>query len=126
MSASVGAPPAFVVFNQSVPKDCQAKALRYQAQLASVQSDTLDTTSLVQYGVIDFFQSIYVDNFNNGSAIEIDCNITGQRVIVPANSQAWLPLLAPNPAVFTFQSTGAVDVTVFLCNMAMPAIVYAP
>src|SRR5215471_13121965 len=112
------------ISNQSQPAGNVAKTLPFTATLSSATPITLDLQNSQFRGIIDQVQSVFVDNADNPSSLSITTT-TGQRVVCPPNSQAWLPLLSSNPPLFVFASSGGVDVTVFLCNIPMPVDVWA-
>ena len=115
------------IANQNSPVGCLSKAIRYTAQLLSSVNDTLDLSAQTQNGTIDQIQSVYVDNSLNGSPITILCLETGHSLIVPAVSQAFLPVFCQFPAThvtFLFSSGGAVNVPLFFLNQPMPACVW--
>jgi hypothetical protein len=71
-------------------------------------------------------QAVFIDNFDSGVAIQILVNTGQQRLIVAGGSQAYLPILVPNPARFTFTSPGgAATVKVFLLNFPVPPEIWS-
>jgi len=85
---------------------------------SSVTSITLNLLTLLNSGQMSSVQSAFVDNSENTQQLSITSQLTGQTNVVPPESQAWVTILAPNQAQLTFASTGAVPVTVQLCNFA--------
>lgn len=87
----------------------------------------LDYSNQQAQGKFTTLQAVYVDNANNGSPLIITVQgSTGQRLIIPANAQAYLPILAQNPFRLTFQSAGNVTVPVELLNFPVAPCVWVP
>lgn len=64
--------------------------------IANQEAD-IDFTNFFQRDLISFIQGVFVDNWDGVSDLAITVlSGTGQRVIVPAHSQAWLPLFVPS------------------------------
>ena len=114
------------ISNQETPPRCDAKALTYTAQLASATEDQADFQPPLVQKQIDNIQAVFVDNSANAQPLTIDIGSTFQRLIVPANSQAYLPVFTDRRGfVVTFTSTGGVDVKTFWLNVPMPAFVWS-
>lgn len=109
--------------NQTAPPD-GPKALPVNLDFSTLPLYTLDYSNAQNLGKFSMLQSLYVDNSDNGSAVEITVmGGTGQRIIVPGNSQAYLPVLVANPINLQFVSQGNVLVPVFLLNFPVaPAV----
>lgn len=75
---------------------------------------------------LDFVQTIHVDNSASGLAISITTDVTQQRLVIPANKQAILPLYCiENPRLtFTKAAAGNETVKVILTNVAQGPIVW--
>lgn len=93
---------------------------------SEVVSLTLDlqnnTTSIVDFtvsefaSVIEFIQSLYIDNSLNGAPLSVQNDVTNQIITVPANSQAYKSVLVSERAKFTFTSTGGAMVPIQFLN----------
>src|SRR5258708_10173075 len=57
----------------------------------------LDLTNINEQGFFEALQTIYVDNSGNPFPLTINCRVTNQTVIIPPFSEAYMPLLQPNP-----------------------------
>jgi hypothetical protein len=88
------------------------------------QSWTIDLTSSELQDAFDRIETIYVDNSANLQQLFIICGATGQVLVVPPNSCAYLPMLQPNPSQFDVTSTGALVVTIQLLNFSMEPFVW--
>lgn len=87
---------------------------------------TIDLKSLVMQGKISEVQALFVDNADNSAPVVITVSQSQQRVIVPAFSQAWLPILVNEPQLVVTTTTTVV-VPVFACNFpVMPVVWTAP
>lgn len=83
----------------------------------------LDYSNVQAQGRFELLQGLFVDNSNNGSALTITIEGTAQRLIVPATSQAYLPVLCQNPVKLSFDSAGGVSVKAYLLNFPVaPAV----
>lgn len=81
-------------------------------------NQTVDLSQLIQNGTLSFVQCVYVDNHDNPNSLTITPQLTNLRVIVPANSQGFYSVLAPNMPVFTVSSTaGNYSVTLGFLNV---------
>jgi hypothetical protein len=85
----------------------------------------LDLTAIqAQQQWIRSVQTIFVDNSENAVQIVVTCGVTLQRVVIPPNSQAYIPLLQPNPPVLQFEASAAVPLTVQILNFFLPPCVW--
>jgi hypothetical protein len=110
---------AVVVSNQSMPK--QSKALPATVALLAGVSQTLDLSNPIARGIIDSIQCAFIDNRLSAGGLLIASGNTNQGVFIPAGYQAYVPLLTPNPAQFTFTASGgAVNAAVQFLNVPMP------
>lgn len=81
-------------------------------------------------GFMKSIQSMFVDNSVNGDAVVITARQLGAAITVPANSQAYLPILvAPKDVITISSASGGGDtpspVTVIFVNVPLPAAVWA-
>jgi len=74
--------------------------------------------------VIEYIQSIYIDNSANAQPVAFTFGTSNQKVQIPANSQGYLPVLCPNPPHFTVSATAAGTVNFLLLNNPVPATVW--
>jgi hypothetical protein len=85
----------------------------------------VDLTQLVNQAIIDFVQTIWVDNSQNDDAVTIESMATGQSQTVPPNAQAYLPIFASSTQPqFTVTSSGAANVEIIFANFGLPAVAY--
>jgi hypothetical protein len=79
---------------------------------------SVDASQLIQTGKISYIQTLWIDNADNPVNLTITMAITGQRIIVKANTQQYVNVLAPNMPVFHFSTTaGNFKVNVGLLNV---------
>ena len=90
-------PNTIRVSNQAMPANNQVKALPYKAQLVSTTVDTLDLNIAQTTGSIDQVQAIFVDNSANLSLVSVSFSYTNMKVVIPPESQGWVPVLSSNP-----------------------------
>jgi len=91
----------------------------------TVQTFTVDLNIPELQGSFDALETIYVDNILNAQPVLITCSVTGQNLIVPANSMAYLPVVQPVPSTFDIFSTGGVLVTLQLLNYPIDPAVWS-
>lgn len=89
----------------------------------------VDLTNEILDGKLDFIQSVYIDNADNSSVL--DLTFAGgpipQRIRAQANSQGWYPISWPTGATRLLAATqGGVRVNVLFANYAMPYLVWGP
>lgn len=83
----------------------------------------IDLTREINQGVIDFVQSIYIDNADNDNPVIVtftDYLSAGYRVKAAANSQGWYPVIMPKGKLgFIATTTEGVKVYTTLANCVM-------
>lgn len=84
----------------------------------------IDFVSAVQADKLEWIESIYVDNSLNPAPLKFVFAQSEQSIIVPANAQAYLPVLCPNDPGFTLSTTGTPIVKIHFLNFAVPAAVW--
>lgn len=89
----------------------------------------IDLTQEYITGKIDFIQSVYIDNADNPSVL--DMIFAGgpipQRIRAQANSQGWYPVSWPKGANrLTAATGGGVKVNVIFANYPMPYLAWGP
>ena len=101
------------------------KTIRYIAAVGATGYDTLDLWNAVAGGSFHGgAQTLYVDNSGNPRAFAAVTSNELQRIICPAFSQGFFPILQPNPAALVFASAGSVNVPLMICDRLMPAAVW--
>ena len=119
---------AFGAFNGMVPKE-GPKVLTYPFDFSS-GSGTLEDDLLLENtnGVIQFVQSVYVDNSANPNPLTILFRITRQKIVIPANAQGIWPVFSIDQTQFQLSTTvnaNAVGTLIFL-NVPMPLTQWGP
>lgn len=90
----------------------------------TITSFGIDLTLPVQQNLITGVQSIYVDNSASTVWTQIYVPSSQQTIKIPARSQAYLPLVIPNPPQFQVSNLGTCVVELQLMNFPMPACVW--
>lgn len=76
-------------------------------------------------GVIDFIQSMYVDNKDNAQNITFTFRGSGYIVRVRAGQQGiWTVIVPDGPVAFTAGTTGGVVVKTIFMNVSMPPMTW--
>ena len=111
---------SFNTFNGYAPKE-GVKALPLDFDFTSVGRIQLDLLNENTQGVIQFVQSVWVDNSDNPNALVITFGVTGQRITVPANAHGMWPVIAIDQVQFTLESVVDPDATgqIILMNVPM-------
>jgi len=100
-------------------------AIPMLADLSAATSFDIDLSAWQEQKLIDFINGVYIDNADNGSAVDLICNGTNQKVICPANSQGYFTLMIPNPPTFRAETAGGVVVPLIFYNIPMFPIVWS-
>lgn len=90
----------------------------------------INLTYETESGRLEFVQALYIDNGSNIAAITCTMRSTNQRIIIPAGSQAYVPVLASadNPDIVfttTFTDGSAPLVPVDYLNFPVPAMTWS-
>ena len=105
------------VTNQTVPPSSEGmKMVPVGINFSTDSSFMLDLSSYLSSTRISQVQTIFIDNSDNGSSVTVTIPATQQRLICPANSQGYFPILCTSPVKLSFQSAGNVLVWFFLLN----------
>ncbi len=86
----------------------------------------LDIQQVQALGQFDAAQTLYIDNSGNANVLTVLLGLTLQTIKIPANAQAYIPILQPNPPVFKISTTGAPIVDVQILNFFVPPIIWYP
>lgn len=84
----------------------------------------IDGQQVVDQGKISYLQGVYVDNADNPAPLTLIMGTTGQRVIMPANSQGYIAILVPNPARIIASTTPGVKINVQFYNVPIQQIIW--
>lgn len=108
--------------------DCKLgrRAIHVEIDFSLGTKYALDLSQIQSLGAMDCLQTMYVDNADNAAELTLTMGLTLQRIIIPANAQAYIPILQPNPPVLEMSTTGAPVVNVQLLNFFVPPIVFYP
>lgn len=115
LRGSMGCPPKEGPVSLRVDFDFPTLGTSIDADLSPVHNRG-DMTSV---------QSIYVDNSQNTSILTITANGTNQRIVVPPQSQGYIPILVIDPPTFNFSTVGAFVVPVQFLNYYMPPFIWS-
>lgn len=76
--------------------------------------------------VIEFVQTLFIDNRANPAVLTITMRGTGQVLSIPGNAQAYMPVCCTQDnSHFSFSTTGTPVIPVEFLNFPMPAIVWS-
>ena len=101
---------SFAVFNGLAPMPPSEtgggpKALPIDFDFTAVGSVTHYLTLENEQGVIDFVQSVWIDNSANAQALTLVFGGTNQKIVCRAGAQGMFPVLSVNPVRLTISST---------------------
>lgn len=104
--------------NIGVPPDDAPKIIAFNGiQLAAGIMKRLDFRDLIETGVINTLQSIYIDN-DTASRVIIQVDGASQhRIIALANTQGWYPIPLADNIGITLLSPGNVAINLALANV---------
>jgi hypothetical protein len=85
----------------------------------------LDLEIEYETGAIDFCQGLYIDNSANASAITVLNSISQQKVMIPANSQAFVNAMAPSKSKWLFSGLPGLVVPVQVLNFPVATAVWS-
>lgn len=90
--------PRIGVFNMTLPPEGPI-TVPFNVDMAAVTEFEIDMTAIIDAQVVSFISGAWIDNSANNQILTLNCNGTGQVINIPANKQAFMPLLLPNPPV---------------------------
>ncbi len=112
------------VFNGLAPAGLP-RSMELSIQLPADNSAILiDLSQQVDSDILEFVQTIYVDNSHNPFQCDFTFQGTNQLLTIPAYCQAYQPVMCPNPPLFTVQSKGTAIVGIQLLPHPVPASVW--
>ncbi len=100
-------------------------ALRLFLDFTAQTEFVLDAQNLQSLNQFDLCQTIFVDNADGGSAVNVTIPASGQRIVVKSGQQGYFNVICPNPIKMVFDCAGGSPVTVFLINVAIPGAVWS-
>ena len=112
------------VANAKVPKE-GPKAIPLVLDFTATQSYQVDLTQQQQAAKISFIQGAFIDNSANPQPLVIATGNSQQNLVIPGYSQAYVPLLLPNPPTFVASTTGGVVVSIIALNIPMDIAVWS-
>jgi hypothetical protein len=92
------------------------KALPIALDFSANSTYVLDYTNMQQRNYFGLVQTLWVDNFGNGSTLIITIPAVAQRIVVPAGVQGYFTCICPNPIKMQFDSAGGTVQQVTLLN----------
>lgn len=107
----------FGTFNAVLPKE-GPQVYPCNLDFRTAGEQTLDFSQEIIAEHVSYISGFYVDNSANANDLVISVATTNQSIRIPAGKQAYMPVLAPSTAEFTFTTDAAADLTVpvFACN----------
>lgn len=119
--------PRMEIYNMMLPQ-MGPRAIPITVDHTSDDDVNIDLSALVRDGVVDYVSGAFIDNSENAAELilEVDGG-TGQQVKVPANSQAYLPVLSVNPPKFISRTTatGGLYIPIIFYNVPMLPYVWS-
>ena len=113
----------FPTVNGSLP--CEGtKTLPINFDFTTTNAYQVDLTSLQQQNTFTTLQTVWIDNSQNNSFLEIICGTTSQLIFAPPRSQGFYAMLLPVPFKFTVQSSGGIAVQCIFLNYYIPPQVW--
>lgn len=112
------------VQNQYIPDEGPI-AVPLVLDFTVADSYTVNLQQFMATAKMSMVQAVFLDNRQGTTALSISSKETGQVLEIPAGAQAYLPILASNPATLVIAYAGAdITLTVFLLNFPVAAEVW--
>lgn len=103
------------------------KAIHVLVDFSLGSQFNLDLSQIQSQGAFASAQTLYIDNADNAGELTVTMGLTLQRVVVPANSQMYIPILQANPPVLQIVADGGTPVINFhILNFFVPPYVWYP
>jgi hypothetical protein len=98
----------------------------YNIDFTAQQTATIDLTNIQQMQQrISFVQTVYVDNSLNAQPVTLTMANTSQKLTVPANSQAYLPMALSLQNSIVVATTGGIVLPLQLFNFGIAPFVWS-
>lgn len=101
-------------------------AMEFRANFAAATEFEVNLQNALARKFIDACEALFVDNLDNAAVVDFVFTGTNQRIRVPASSQMYVPVLAPNPPRFTIATAGGGLVRFFVLNFPVPLQTWTP
>lgn len=116
--------PCMLTPQQQVPKEGPI-SIPVPLDFTTDTEYDLDYSNMQGRDKFSILQTVFIDNADMGQALTITMNGTGQRIICPANSQGYFPVLSQNPVKLAFTTAVlGVAAKVYLCNFPVAPCVW--
>lgn len=112
------------IVNQMWPKS-GIRAIPVQLDFTVADSILVDMSNQQQLGKFDLAQGVYVDNSQNSDQLKLQTTIVGQIVIIPPNSQGFIPLLFGQNPQLTCTTQGDLILNLWVLNVPMPCTIWS-
>jgi hypothetical protein len=124
-NATTTVPNPQKVNNGIAPKEGRL-TVPFNIDFTAISSYTVDLTAIQQMQQrISFVQSVFVDNSQSTVDLVLTLSTTQQRIIVPANSQAYLPMLLSLQNSLLVQSSSGIVIPLQFMNFAIAPCVWS-
>lgn len=111
------------IFNQLVPGE-GPKSIRAVLDFTSVDEWTIDLTTAMNMNIIKAVQTIYFDLTDCNFEVVLMTEKAQQRIVLPRKSWGYVPILLPNPGVFTAKGPlNSGKAILHMLNVPMPIFV---
>lgn len=110
------------VFNMVLPN--APLIIPQSADMRTASEVEFDLSPLIDKQTLDFISGAWVDNSENAQALTLSVAGSQQRVVFPAYSQGYLPLLAPNSPKFVATCATAPGVIIPIIFYNVPLLPY--
>ena len=102
-----------------------SKFIRMSADFTLADSYEVSFSEVIAQNKIDSLQSMYVDNQGNALPITFLFKGSEQRIVFPANSQGYLPIVVSEDPTLNVTCVGGPAINFWLYNFPMPAYIWA-
>jgi hypothetical protein len=87
---------------------------------------TLDGSSIVSQGKIEYLQGVFIDNSANVNNLSLTMSTTGQTLICPKKSQGYFSIMVPDPPQIQANANGVgLVIPMFFYNVPIQPAVWS-
>jgi hypothetical protein len=108
------------LLNGQVPRE-GPRAVPLQLDFTATTTAEVDFTLGSAQSRISGVQAVWIDNTENSDDLVIVAQVTGQRLVIPANSQGSFPVIGAIPPKFALSTGGGVIIESLWLNVPIPA-----
>jgi hypothetical protein len=115
----------FGIANMVVPQG-GPKCVPLNVDFTAAAIVTLDGSSIVSQGKIEYLQGVFIDNSANVNNLSLTMSTTGQTLICPKKSQGYFSIMVPDPPQIQANANGVgLVIPMFFYNVPIQPAVWS-